>query len=173
MKSNLSGMNEKHCVLSSTEIAIILQRLTLQVAENVADDLTEFIVVGIQSKGYTIAEKIVASLSKIIDNPITLLSLSLNKDFPAEISLNKSMDFNGKNILIVDDVVNNGRTLTYAIKPFLNFFPRSIQTLVLVERMYKLFPIKADYIGLSIATTKEDHILVEEKDGEITGAYLK
>ncbi len=166
-------MNDNQYILSATEINIIIKRLALQVAENVLDDNTELIVVGIKNRGFSIAQKIVENLRTIIANPINLISLSLNKDQPANITLDQSLDFNGKNILIVDDVVNNGRTLTYAIKPFLNFLPNSIQTLVLVERMYKLFPIKADYIGLSIATTKEDHIVVEEKGGEIIGAYLK
>ena len=166
-------MSDKQYVLSAAEINIILKRLALQVAENITDDTTEFIVVGITNRGFTIAQKIVELLGNIIPNPITLLSLSLNKDFPEEIVINGTMDFNDKNILIIDDVVNNGRTLTYSIKPFLNFYPKQIQTLVLVERMYKLFPIKADYIGLSIATTKEDHIVVEEVNNQIIGAYLK
>ena len=166
-------MSDKQYVLSAAEINIILKRLALQVAENITDDTTEFIVVGVLNRGYTIAQKIVELLGNIISNPITLLSLSLNKDNPEEIVINGAMDFNDKNILIIDDVVNNGRTLTYSIKPFLNFYPKQIQTLVLVERMYKLFPIKADYIGLSIATTKEDHIVVEEVNNQIIGAYLK
>ncbi|MEI6184188.1 MAG: phosphoribosyltransferase family protein [Bacteroidota bacterium] len=166
-------MNEKQYVLSAAEINIIIKRLALQVAENVSDDNTEFIIVGIMPRGFSIAQKIADSLSKVITNPINLISLSMDKDNPTEIVLDKQLYFNHKNILIIDDVVNNGRTLTYAIKPFLNYLPNSIQTLVLVERMYKLFPIKADYIGLSIATTNEDHIVVEEMDGEIVGAYLK
>jgi len=166
-------MDNKQYILSADEIIIIIKRLSLQVAENILDDSTELIVVGIMNRGFSIAQKIVATLGTIISNPITLLSLSLNKDQPVEIKLSENKSFDSKNILIIDDVVNNGRTLTYAIKPFLNYSPKSIQTLVLVERMYKLFPIKADYIGLSIATTKEDHIVVEERDGEIIGAYLK
>lgn len=166
-------MNGKHYILSAAEINIILKRLAFQVAENITDDTTEFVVVGIMNRGYTIAEKIVEMLGNIIPNPITLLSLSMNKDLPDDIVLKETLDFNNKNILVIDDVVNNGRTLMYAIKPFLNFHPKQIQTLVLVERMYKLFPVKADYIGLSIATTKEDHIVVEEIDHQITGAYLK
>ena len=130
-------MNDNQYILSATEINIIIKRLALQVAENVLDDNTELIVVGIKNRGFSIAQKIVENLRTIIANPINLISLSLNKDQPANITLDQSLDFNGKNILIVDDVVNNGRTLTYAIKPFLNFLPNSIQTLVLVERMYK------------------------------------
>ena len=166
-------MEGKRYILTEAEIKIILNRLALQVAENMVDSSSELIVVGIQTRGYSIARKITEMLSKTIANPIMLIGLSLNKDNPEEITLDKTMDFNNKNILIVDDVVNNGRTLTYSIKPFLEYYPKSIQTLVLVERMYKLFPIKADYIGLSIASTMEDHILVEEHNNEIVGAYLK
>ena len=163
----------KQYVLSTEEINIILKRLSFQVAENITDENTELVVVGIKNRGYTLATKIVEFLGNIIPNPITLLSLNMNKDFPDVVSINETIDFNNKNILIIDDVVNNGRTLMYAIKPFLNFYPKQIQTLVLVERMYKLFPVKADYIGLSIATTMEDHIVVEETDNRITGAYLQ
>jgi len=58
------------------------------------------------------------------------------------------------------------------LKPLLSFHPKRIQTLVLVERMHKLFPVKPDYVGLSIATTFQDHIQVEVKDGEVLGAYI-
>jgi pyrimidine operon attenuation protein/uracil phosphoribosyltransferase len=60
----------------------------------------------------------------------------------------------------------------YALKPLLNFYPRRIQTMSLVERMHKSFPVKIDYIGLSIASTLQDHIQVEVEDGEVAGAYI-
>ena len=75
-------------------------------------------------------------------------------------------------IIIIDDVTNSGKTLLYALKPFLEYYPRKIQTLVLVERSHKTYPIHPDYVGLSLATTLQDHIYVEVKDNEITGAYL-
>ncbi|MFX8624421.1 phosphoribosyltransferase family protein, partial [Acinetobacter baumannii] len=81
-------------------------------------------------------------------------------------------DFNDKNVLIVDDVANSGKTLLYALKPLLSFHPKRIQTLVLVERMHKLFPVKPDYVGLSVATTLQDMIIVEVANNEINGAYI-
>jgi len=74
--------------------------------------------------------------------------------------------------VLIDDVANSGKTLLYALKPLLEFYPRTIQTLVLVERMYKLYPVKPDYVGISVATTPENHIEVEVVDGQITGAYV-
>ena len=87
-------------------------------------------------------------------------------------SINEEIDFNGKTVIIVDDVANTGRIIMYALKPFLNFQPKKIQTLVLVERSHKLFPIQNDYKGLSIATTLLEHISVETEGEEITGAWL-
>jgi pyrimidine operon attenuation protein/uracil phosphoribosyltransferase len=61
----------------------------------------------------------------------------------------------------------------YAIKPLLDFYPISIQTMVLVERMYRLFPVKPDYVGLSISTSLQDHIQVVVNGTEIEGVFVK
>jgi pyrimidine operon attenuation protein/uracil phosphoribosyltransferase len=55
----------------------------------------------------------------------------------------------------------------------LDFYPVSIQTMVLVERMYRLFPVKPDYVGLSISTSLQDHIQVVVKGDEIEGVFVK
>ena len=83
------------------------------------------------------------------------------------------MDFNGQVVIIVDDVVNSGKTLLYSVKPFLEFQPKKIQTLVLVERSHNNFPVHPDYIGLSLSTTLLEHIFVEVQGDEVTGAYLQ
>jgi len=70
-------------------------------------------------------------------------------------------------------VANSGKTLLYALKPFLDYQPQKIQTLILVERSHKTFPIHPDYVGLSIATTLQEHIYVEVNSEEVLGAYLK
>ena len=80
---------------------------------------------------------------------------------------------NGVLIIIVDDVVNSGRTLLYALKPFLIYHPKKIQTLVLVERTHKAFPVSTDFSGLSVATTVQEHIFVEVKDDLVLGAYME
>ena len=103
---------------------------------------------------------------------IDIVACTLNKKEPDEITYSKSLDFNGKNILLVDDVTNSGRTLLYALKPLLSTFPKRIQTLSLVERMHKSFPVNIDYIGLSIATTLQEHIQVEVENSEVICAYI-
>jgi pyrimidine operon attenuation protein/uracil phosphoribosyltransferase len=76
-------------------------------------------------------------------------------------------------IIIIDDVSNSGKTLSYALKPFLEFHPKKIRTLVLVERSHTSFPVRPDYVGLSVATTIQEHIFVEVKGEELIGAYME
>jgi pyrimidine operon attenuation protein/uracil phosphoribosyltransferase len=83
------------------------------------------------------------------------------------------MDFNQKTVLLIDDVANSGRTMMYALKPLLQFLPKQIQTLALVERTYKQFPVAVDYVGLSVSTTQQETIVVEVKDGDVEGAWVR
>lgn len=150
-----------------------LHRLALEIAESLSGDDAPLILIGIRNSGMVVAEKIGAFLQPYLNTPVEIISSSFDKHHPKEIVLSKTVDFNDKNVIIVDDVCNSGKTLLYACKPLLNFYPRRIQTLVLIERMHKLFPIKPDYVGLSMATTMQDHIHVVVKEGEVAGAYIE
>ena len=76
------------------------------------------------------------------------------------ISLNKDQ-LKGKVIILVDDVLNSGKTMMFALKPFLNADIKKIRTVVLIDRNHKRFPIAADFTGLSLSTTLQEHISVE------------
>ena len=102
-----------------------------------------------------------------------IMNIALDKKRPGAINLSESFDFNDKVILLVDDVANSGKTLLYALKPFLEFQPKKIQTLVLVERSHNSFPVHPDYSGICIATTLQEHIYVEVKNDTVIGAYLQ
>ena len=99
--------------------------------------------------------------------------MTLDKNKPKDVVLSKTFDFNKKVVILVDDVANSGKTLLYALKPFLDYHPKKIQVLVLVERSHKSFPVRPDYIGLSIATTLQEHIFVEVDGDKVLGAYLE
>jgi pyrimidine operon attenuation protein / uracil phosphoribosyltransferase len=150
-----------------------MHRLALEIAESLSGDDAPLILIGIRNSGMVVAEKIGAFLQPYINTPIEIISSSFDKHVPKEIVLSKEVDFTDKNVIIIDDVCNSGKTLLYACKPLLNYFPRRIQTLVLIERMHKLFPIKPDYVGLSMATTMQDHIHVKVEAGEVAGAYIE
>ena len=146
--------------------------MAYEIVENNLDE-QEIILVGIQDNGSVIAESIRELLQQISPIRCELLHLSLDKKAPREITLSRQVDFNNKVIIIIDDVANSGRTMLYAIKPFLQHHPKKIQTLVMVERTHKAFPVNSDYVGLSVATTLQDHIIVEVEGSVVTGAWME
>ena len=149
-----------------------IHRMALELAEQLSADQAPVIIIGIRNSGSVIADKVGAVLKDYISNPIKIISISMDKKNPDKITLSEQVDFNDLHVVIADDVTNSGKTLLYALKPLLDFHPKSIQTLVLVERMHKLFPVKPDYVGLSVATTFLEHIQVEVVNGEVLGAYI-
>jgi pyrimidine operon attenuation protein/uracil phosphoribosyltransferase len=112
-------------------------------------------------------------LGEISSIKTDLITITLDKKHPEDVSLSKRIDFNNKAIILIDDVSNSGKTLLYALKPFIDAHPKKIQILVLVERTHTSFPVRPDYVGLSIATTIQEHIFVEVKGEEVIGAYLQ
>lgn len=165
-------MSERNYILDKATSARKLRRMALELAEQLNGDLTPLVVLGIRNSGTVIAEQIAGYLREYISNDIQIALLSLNKTLPVDVEISTSIDLNGVHVLITDDVTNSGKTLLYALKPLLQFYPKSIQTLVLVERMHKLFLVKPDFVGLSVATTIQEHIQVEVKGGAIEGAYI-
>ena len=148
-----------------------LRRMALQVVEQNYNE-AQLILIGIKTSGSVIAEKISQYLKEVFSGEVVILELSMDKKNPLNISIEPSIDLNDKIILLIDDVANSGRTMLYALKPLLNQLPKKIQTLALVERTHKSFPIDVDYVGFSVSTTLDEHILVEVADGEVMGAWL-
>lgn len=162
---------EKRYILQSDIIEKKLNRLALEIIENNIEE-KELVFAGIEEKGVLLAKKLQKIVRKFADVKVELLTIKFDKAKPREIELSAKGSFDGKVIIIMDDVTNSGRTLLYAIKPFLAFHPKKIQTLVLVERSHTQFPISANYKGVSLATTLQEHIIVEATGDNITGAYL-
>jgi len=133
----------------------------------------ELILAGIRESGSVVAKNIQKELSAISKIKTTLITLTLDKREPNEVLISKAFDFNDKVIIVIDDVANSGKTLLYALKPFLEYHPKKIQAMVLVERKHNNFPVSPDYVGVSVSTTLQEHIYVEVKGDEITGAYMK
>lgn len=159
------------CVLDKEAIQRKLKRMALQVAEENNGE-PELLIACIQGNGVVVAQCLVEELGKLSYFSTTVTTIQLNKKDPLQVSLQPAVDVAGKNIIVVDDVANTGKTMFFALKPFMEAYPKKIQTLVLVERSHKLFPVQTDYAGLSIATTLQEHIAVETEGDTITGAWL-
>ena len=149
-----------------------LLRMAYEIAEQNLEEQDDLILAGIRDNGVVLANIIAGFLKDIYRGKVRIIEISLDKKDPQEIHINEDADYNNAVIILVDDVTNSGKTLLYALKPFLNFHPKKIQTLTLIERSHKLYPLKSDYVGISLATTLQEHIFVEVEGGRVTGAYL-
>jgi len=162
---------QKNCILTPEIIKRKLRRIALQIAEDNAGE-NSIVLAGINGNGEVLATKLADEISEILQLDIERTTIQLNKRDPLQVTLSNAADFKNKVIIVVDDVSNTGKTLLYALKPFLNTLPKKIQTAVLVERSHKLFAVQPDYVGLSVSTTLQEHISVETEGNEITGAWL-
>jgi len=148
-----------------------LQRMAFEIMEkNVGEK--EIILAGIKESGLIIANIIREFLLDVFKGKISVIEINIDKKNPKTISVPKENNFNDAVVIITDDVANTGKTLLYALKPFLEFYPKKIQALVLVERSYKQFPVAPDYVGMSVSTATDEKIIVETNGTGILGAKL-
>ena len=163
---------DKNKILDYQLIKKKIVRISLQIIEaNSTDD--EIIIAGIENNGFIIAKKICDELKKISEKKIHLCSIKIDKKNPRkEITVSLvDEEYKNKSVIIVDDVLNSGATLMYAAKYFLDTKLKKLKTAVLVDRNHKKYPIKADYKGLSLSTSIQNHVEVSIDDNEIN-AYL-
>ena len=164
---------KKSQILNSKAIDQKINRLAWQIYENNLKE-KEVVVVGISGRGEILANLLSEVLNRISSIKIKLGVIHLDKDNPynSQITTNlKEIDYSNKVVILVDDVLNSGKTLIYASKYFLTTPLAKLSTVVLIERKHNLFPIKANYVGLSLATTLQQYITVSlERDSR--GVYL-
>jgi len=163
----------KSIILNDQEINHKIRRIAFQILENNSNE-KEIIIAGIAKNGYLFAEKIVTVLESITNATITLCEVKMDKKNPlGEIKTSISKEaYKNKSMVLVDDVLNSGSTLIYAIRHFLSVPLKQFQTAVLVNRNHKKFPVKADFKGVSLSTSIQEHITVEFKKNKSV-AYLE
>jgi pyrimidine operon attenuation protein/uracil phosphoribosyltransferase len=162
----------KKYILNAQEADWKIKRMALQVLEENIDQ-GDIVLAGVAPNGSLIAEKIRALIQPHLPTEVLVQEIVLDKRHPETIEVNPALNLDEKIVILVDDVANSGRTLTYAIKPYLDAYPKSIQTLVLVDRTHKKFPIQPDYVGFALASTLQEYIDLDVEDGEIKGAWMK
>lgn len=161
-------------ILKDDQIRKTINRIAYQIYEEHSDE-TEVIIAGIHDRGSLLAKDIATILEKISPIKVQLIELKVDKDNPFDIPIECSMpheDMKNKVVIVVDDVVNSGKTLIYGVKHLLKVKLKSLKTAVLVDRSYRRFPISVNYVGISLATTMKENIEVEFKGKKIT-AYLE
>jgi len=148
----------KKQVLDFEKISRICGRLAYQILENnIYED--EILLVGIKEKGYEIAKIIEQKLKDITSSKVHLKSITIDKKNPNQIS-EFDINFNQmpKSVYLVDDVLNTGKTLMFAVNSLLKYDFKLIKTLVLIDRNHKRYPIKVDFKGISLSTNLDDTV---------------
>lgn len=161
-----------HTILESDIANNKMKRLAYEIAErNMGEE--EIILAGIKGNGSLLAHILKDLLKDLFSGNVVITEIDINKKDPQNCTVSDKINFNDKTVIIVDDVSNSGRTLIYALKPFLSFYPKKIQTLVLVKRSYREFPASADYVGLSVATAHSEKIIVNLSGNKIQNAVIE
>ncbi len=163
---------ERKYILSADKAMMKLRRMANEVIER-NDEEHQLVLAGIKGNGLDIAVVLKSILDKISSFNVVLLPIDIDKQNPLNCHIENNADLQDKVVVVVDDVVNSGKTLLYSLLPLLKASPKKIETLTLVERSYKTHPVHVDYVGISLSTTFHDHIIVEVKDGKLEGAYLQ
>ncbi|MDX1683799.1 MAG: phosphoribosyltransferase family protein [Saprospiraceae bacterium] len=149
-------------ILSGKQIEQKINRLAIEIVEN-NFEAKEIILAGINNNGLKFAKLLEKQLLRISDKAITMVNIKLNPANPLSAEIDMSVEskvVKNKPVIVVDDVANTGRTIFFAFKPFLEVLPKKMEVAVLIDRKHKSFPVKVDYVGLSLATTMKDNISV-------------
>lgn len=150
-------------ILTERKVDQKIARIALEIIERNSGD-EKLILVGIEATGYQLAQRISTELIRFGSVERACVPLKIHKPNPLlhPISAGDSGtdQFDNAVVILIDDVQNSGRTMAYGLKYFLQFPVKSIQTCVLVDRRHNSFPVRADYVGLTLSTTLKEHVTV-------------
>lgn len=159
----MTEVKERTIILDHKQVEQKITRIAHQLYENNFQEKS-IVIMGIHSEGYVLAERLTSLLREISDLNIELFGINMDKKKPLNSGLNSEIDaktLKNKAVILVDDVLNSGKTLVYATKFLLDFSVKNLQTVCLIDRKHRKFPIRADFVGLTLSTTLQEHITVE------------
>ena len=161
-------------ILTAEQIRQKVRRIAFQIYENNFDE-PAIVLAGISGEGFIFAQRLRDELHQIAPFAITLLRIDLDKSQKAQppISLHgEIIDLTNSIVIVTDDVLNTGRTLTFSLQPFLTVSVRKLQVAVLIDRNHPCYPVAADYKGYALSTTLAEHVEVVLSNVEREGVYL-
>lgn len=160
-------------VLNEQQIAITIKRLGHQILEN-HSNLDNTVLIGIQPRGVFLSDQVVKEIQTLVpEDKINYGKLDItfyrddvrnNLHIPNQTSINFSIE--GKNVVLIDDVLWTGRTIRAALDALLDFGrPAKVELCVLIDRRFsRQLPIQADYVGKSIDSIISQKVFVKWKD---------
>ena len=169
-------MKLKASILDDKSVTRALTRVSHEIIEK-NKGVEDIVLIGVKRRGYPIAERIAKNIEKFegIKIPVGSVDITLYRDDltiideqPHVSDDSVGVEVKDKNVIIVDDVIYTGRTVRAAIDAiFKSGRPKMIQLAVLVDRGHRELPIRPDYVGKNIPTSKSEivSVEVEEIDG--------
>lgn len=159
----------KLLILNKTQIQQKIDRMAYQILEDNLNE-KELILAGIMNPGYIIAKRLKKVIESISEIKVSLMKIDIDKN-SSHLQASSDMDINSvknKVVILVDDVLNSGRTLAYGLGVFIDIPLKKLRTLVLIDRSHRLFPISSDFTGMELATLVKEHIevILDEKSQE-------
>jgi len=159
---------EPTLILNAKQISQNLIRIAHEILENHYKEI-ELTLVGVAGRGSQLAERLSKLLSEISEINIHLEEIQLNKEKPLTAPLHYSGELKslkGKSVVLVDDVLNSGKTLMYASRFLLDVDLKSLTIATLVDRFHRKFPIRPDIVGLTLSTNLREHVTVNLNKGK-------
>ena len=164
---------ERTRILDNAQIAQTIRRIAHQILEEMYKE-KQICIVGIKGIGSDIADQVSKEFKQISDIECQCMTITLNKDKPLQSEIVLSEDkgmLKNRCVILIDDVLNSGRTLIHAASFIIEANPKVLRTAVLVDRIHRKFPIRADFVGLSLSTNLKEHVAVV-KTGKKYEAFL-
>lgn len=171
---HLQMADSRLLILDKKQIQQKINRMAYQILEDNLNE-KEIVLAGIWDRGYKLALRLKDILLEISDLKVTMFKIELEKDTSSLKAVTDPEPVKVKNkvIILVDDVLNSGKTLAYGFGVFLNTPHKKIRTVVLVDRSHKIFPVATDFVGLQMATVLKEHVdVILDVEGQEDGVYL-
>ena len=149
-------------ILTHTQVEQKITRLAHQIIENCYGE-NEIYLGGICGNGIVLAEKMKAIIENQSELKTIVFEITLDKINPLSNQITTSIpedNLNNAFVILIDDVINSGVTMQYALKKILQNPTKAIKTVVLIDRMHRRYPIKADFVGMSLSTTLKERVEV-------------
>lgn len=165
-------ITEKSLILDATQVKQKIRRMAYEIYEHNFGE-KNIIVAGIEGQGYVLAKLLIKEIESISPLKATLVKVMIDKMAPQQNDITLDCEIKSlkkKCIILVDDVLNTGRTFAYGLKPFLEIEVKKIEIAVLVNRSHTQYPVYPQYTGYELATTIRDH--VEVNLGSEIAVYL-
>jgi len=157
-------------ILNTHDVLRKIRRIAFEMKERyyTQKNLT---IISVAGQGTKVAQAIIEELKNTWNVEITSLTATVNKRNPERQNLNIQGDVtkvSGSSCIVIDDVINSGRTLMYVCSKIMELQPQEMSTAVIIDRFHRTYPIKADFVGLTLSTNLKENVSLKNENGSFS-----